>query len=242
MRVETNAKLVRRNRQIAQYLFFASFGILILGLFLTSRQSMMTADLVLGLIVPTLVMVFALGATIASVRMTNQWVREPRPETALREGLKGLSNKSVLYNYYHHRARHVLIAPQGVFAIATRYQDGAFSVNGDTWATHRRPAGRLLSVFRFDSLGSPTRDALAAAEHVKALLAPIAPDVTVQPLVVFTDPRARLEITDPLVPVVHAQDKLEPSLRSFMREQGRQHGSTLIPQQIQAFEEATLRR
>ena len=32
MRVETNERLARRNRQFAQYLFFATFGILILGL------------------------------------------------------------------------------------------------------------------------------------------------------------------------------------------------------------------
>jgi hypothetical protein len=34
MRVETNDNLVRRNRQIAQYLFFATFAILIGGLFI----------------------------------------------------------------------------------------------------------------------------------------------------------------------------------------------------------------
>src|SRR5215207_4056948 len=130
MRVETNSKLVRRNRQIAQYLFFFSFGVLLLGLFVTNQQaaSMQANDLLLGGILPSLVVLLAFITTITSVRMTNMWVREPRPEVALREGLKGLSNKSVLYNYYHLPARHVLIAPQGVFVITTRFQEGRFTV------------------------------------------------------------------------------------------------------------------
>lgn len=240
MRIETNAKLVKRNRQIAQYLFFFSFGILILGLFLTNSQvTSPTADIVLVGVIPAIVVIIAFIATIASVRMTNQWVREPRPEAALREGLKGLSNKSVLYNYYHGPVKHVLIAPQGVFAITTRFQDGAFEVNGDDWKTHRRMPGRLMSFFRFDNIGNPTRDAIANVQEIQKLITPIAADVTVQPLIVFTDPRARLEITDPVVPVVHAQDKLEPSLRSFLRDQGRQHGVSLSTAQIQAFEEAS---
>jgi hypothetical protein len=39
MRVETNERLARRNRQIAQYLFFATFGILILGLLFINQQA-----------------------------------------------------------------------------------------------------------------------------------------------------------------------------------------------------------
>ena len=39
MRVETNERLAHRNRQIAQYLFFATFGILILGLVVINQQA-----------------------------------------------------------------------------------------------------------------------------------------------------------------------------------------------------------
>lgn len=240
MRVETNEKLVRRNRQIAQYLFFFSFGILILGLLLTNQQaaSLQADDLVLGGVVPALVVIIAFISTIASVRMTNLWIRQPRPETALREGLKGLSNKSVLYNYYHFPARHVLVAPQGVFVVTTRWQDGRFSVNGDDWRTHKSFVSRLFTAFRFDSIGNPTRDALRQAEHVKKLLEPIAPDVPVQPLVVFTDPRAHITIENPTVPVLRAQDKLDPSIRAFMRQTERR--LTLTPDQIAEFERRTL--
>lgn len=243
MRVETNTKLVRRNRQIAQYLFFFSFGVLLLGLFLPYQQlaTIEEGDPLDPLVslAPTLVVLLAFITTIASVRMTNLWVREPRPENAIREGLKGLSNKSVLYNYYHFPARHVLIAPQGVFAITPRFQDGRFTVEGDKWSTRRTPLGRIFSALRFDNIGNPTEDALRHAEHVKKLLAPIAPDVPVQPLIVFTDPRAEIMITNPTVPVLRAQDKLSPSLKDYLRG-GSHHKMPLTPEQIQAFEQATL--
>ncbi len=77
-------------------------------------------------LVQTAILPIAFITTIVSVRMTNLWVRQPRPEVVIREGLKGLSNKSVLYSYYHFPARHVLICPQGVFAMVTRFQDGRY--------------------------------------------------------------------------------------------------------------------
>jgi hypothetical protein len=244
MRVETNDKLVRRNRQLAQYLFFFTFGFIIL-IFLLMNQlasSIETVDVALAWGLQVVVLVVVSISTFLSVRMTNLWVREPRPETALREGLKGLSNKSVLYNYYHLPARHILIAPQGVFAITAKFQHGRYSVVGDQWKTHRSAIGRFLSAMRFEGIGNPTQEALRNAAHVQKLLQPIVPDIEVQPLIVFVDPRATITITDPVVPVLRAQDKLEPGLRDYMRDVGKHHRMTLTPEQIKAFEDATLPR
>jgi len=240
MHVETNLKLIRRNRQIAQYLFFFSFGILIVGLLLTNQQtaSLEANDLLLGGILPAIVVVIAFVATIFSVRMTNNWIREPRPETVLREGLKGVGHKAVLYNYYHGPVRHVLVAPQGVFAITTRWQDRRYSVAGDQWKTHRSLMSRIFSAFRFDSIGNPTDEAIRNAEYVKKLLEPIAPNVPVRPLIVFTDPRATITIEDPIVPVLRAQDKINPSIKDYIKDTERL--PTLTPEQIAEFEKRTL--
>jgi hypothetical protein len=242
MRVETNVKLTRRNRKIAQYLFFASFGVPLIGLLLINQQAAnpTTGSLLIGFVIPLLVLPAAYAITLVSVRMANLWVRAPRPEEAIPQGLKGIGNKAVLYNYFHLPARHVLIAPQGVFAVITRFQDGRYTVEGDRWTTHRSGAGRLFSLFRMDSIGNPTQDALKAAEHVKRLLEPIAPDVRVQPLIVFTDPRAQVDIVSTDVPVVYANPKRDPSFKDYVRDLGKERRSTLTPEQITAFEEATL--
>ena len=244
MRVETNERLARRNRQFAQYLFFATFGILILGLvFINQQATAVTEDnMMVVTLMQAAVLPIAFITTIVSVRMTNLWVRQPRPDVVIREGLKGISNKSVLYSYYHFPARHVLICPQGIFAMVTRFQEGHFSVEGDRWKTRKSAISRILSIFRFDNIGDPTADARRAAAHVKALLQPIAPDVEVYPVVVFVDPKADVVAVKPSVPVVFPAGKRSPVLKDLLRDVGKDSRMSLTPEQIEAFEAATLKR
>lgn len=242
MRVETNEKLLRRNRKVAQYMFFASFGVPIIGLFLINQQAATptSQSLIIGFVVPLLVLPAAYIITMLSVRMANLWVRVPRPEVVIPEGLKGVSSKSVLYNYFHLPARHVLITPQGVFAMVTRFQEGQFAVDGDKWMTRKSALGRIFGVFRMDGIGNPTEDAQRAALRVKKLLEPIAPDVPVQPVIVFVDSRAQVTIDKSDVPVVYANSKRDPSLKDYIRGLAKEKSASLTPEQIEAFEEATL--
>ena len=242
MRVETNEKLLRRNRKIAQYMFFASFGIPILGLILINQQAATptSESVIVGFVIPLLVLPAAYIITMLSVRMANLWVRVPRPEVVIPEGLKGISSKSVFYSYYHLPTRHVLITPQGVFAMVTRFQEGKFAVDGDKWMTRKSALGRVFGVFRMDGIGSPTEDAHKAARHLKKLLEPIAPDVPVQPVVVFVDTRAQVNVVKTDVPVVYANPKRDPSLKDYIRGLGKDNRLSLTPEQIEAFEEATL--
>ncbi len=241
MRTETNTALVKRNKQIAQYLFLFSFAVLIAAFIFNFNFNPQSATSSLELLIPLIALPVGLIATLASVRMTNLWVREPRPEDALREGFKGLSNKSVLFNYYHLPARHVLICPQGVFAITTRYQDGSFTVNGDQWSTAGGTMAALMRGFRRDGIGNPNQDALNAAAHVKKMLANIAPDVEVKPLIVFIDPRAQISVENPVIPVLYANPKQKPNLMEYMRAYPKEAYDSLTVEQIEAFQAATVK-
>ncbi len=240
MRVVTNTPLAKRNRQIAQYGFFASFLIPIGGLLLMNQETAAPSsdNLLVGLIVPFLVLPLAYVLIILSVRMSNLWVREPRPETVIEAGLKGISNKSVLYNYFFFPARHVLFTPQGVFAMTTRFQDGSYTVNGTKWVTNKSLIGRLLGLLRMDMIGDPTRDAEQAAERVQKMLAEIAPDVTVQPLVIFVDPRVQIQVINSPVPILHANPKMAQNLKDYMKDVTKQKLTSLTQEQIEAFEQA----
>jgi hypothetical protein len=239
MRIVTNTSLAKRNRQIAQYISLFSFGVLLLGLFI-NFQLLSSEDVLLNSVIPSAILIIAMISTFISVRMNNQWARQPRPENVLPEALKGISTKSVLYNYHHNPARHVLIAPQGVFAITIRWQDGNFAVNGDRWRAQRSALNRLAGAFRFDSLGEPTIDAQRHAQRVAELLSPIAADVPVQPLIVFTGARVNLTIENPTIPVLYASTKLEPNLKSYMKDLAKTPQKTLTEAQIEAFEAATV--
>lgn len=255
MRVVTNRKLARRNKKITNYLFFGTFGALILG-FVLINASLFTGDVPgnLTLIAQSAVLPVLLVLTVISVRMTNMWARVPRPEKAIEDGLKGLSNKSVLYNYYHFPARHVLICPQGVFAIATRWHDQEFTFRDGKFYSRRNIISKFFSLIRFDGVGKPLRDAEFARQHVQREIDEIAPDIEVQPLVVFVDPSSRVHFeSEPETPVLYADPKMSPNLKEYMRDAKRRLNETggdskarnaslmpLTDEQIDAFEEATI--
>lgn len=249
MRVVTNKKLARRNRRTANYLFLATL-VLLVGGFIFINYSLFTNTAPSNeiIIAQALVLPFALVFTLVSVRQTNLWARRPYPEDALEEGLKGVSRKSILYSYHHFPARHVLIAPQGVFAIVTRWHNKKYTNSGDTWQTRQNIIARSFSAFRMDGVGNPTVDAERAAAHVRKLLQDIAPDVEVHPLIIFTDTEAELELDDPKVPVLFADDKHKPNIKTYLRDmnknqsdkQKQQSTMPLTDEQIEAFEAATI--
>ena len=253
MRVVTNKKLARRNRKLTNYLFFGTFGALILG-FIVINASLLTDQTpdTLTLVAQSAVLPIAFILTIISVRMTNLWARVPRPEKAIEDGLKGLSNKSILYNYHHLPVRHVLICPQGVFAIVTRWHDQAFTFRDGKFRSHRNIISKLFSAIRFDGVGKPLRDAEFARDSIQRAIDGVADDVKVQPLVVFIDPAAHINFDDePDIPVLYADPKKSPNLKDFMRDAKRQmsteggdaKNASLMPlddDQIEAFEKATV--
>jgi hypothetical protein len=251
MRIVKNEKLASRNRRITTYLFLATMVILIGG-FVLVNYSLFTGEVP----APELVFLQALSLpvafilTLVSVRMTNTWARRPYPDEAIQEGLKGLSKKSIIYHYYHFPARHVLIAPQGIFAIITRWHGDRFTYNGKRWITHKSAISRFFSAIRMDGVGDPIGDATRAAEHLAAILKPIAGDVEVQPVIVFLDPRAEVEVTEESpVPIVFADDKREPNLTNLLRDLNRSQKSgnqqrvilPLTDEQIEQFERVTIK-
>jgi len=254
MRIVTNKKLARRNRRITNYLFLGTFGALISG-FIVVNVPLLTNEQpdTLMLILQSSVLPIAFVLTVFSVRMTNLWARRPRPETAIADGLKGMSNKSVLYNYYHFPARHVLVCPQGVYAIITRWHDHKFVFRDGKFRSQKNLISRFFSLVRFDGVGRPFRDAEQARQHLQRAIDQVAPDVEVQGLVVFVDPAVEIEFaTEPASPVLYADTKKSPNLKNFMRDAKRNmdkakdsspKNAKLMPlsdEQLAAFEAATL--
>ena len=244
MRVETNERIIKRNRQIAQYTFLVSMAIWLSGLGITllpvftDREP---GDLGWLEVIPTLILPLGLVIALFAVHMTNLWIREPRPEQAIRDGLKGVSNKSILYHYYHTPAKHVLIAPQGIFVFIVRYQSGTIIVNGERWRMRRSPIARIGGLFRLDGLGNPNQEAQRAVDYMQRILEPIAPDVDVHPLVVLTDARVDISMDDSPIEILFTDEKQKPNLKNYMRKHPNKGSDLpLTEEQIAAFERATL--
>lgn len=222
MRVVTNEALIDRNRKIAHILFFLSLAGMGVGFFYSWSGSA-EASSISCLLLPSLLLM-----TIASVRMANTWIREPRPFRILNESLKGVGHKYTIFHYVL-PAHHVLIGPEGVFTIKAVWQERPYRVKGGKWYGDNGLARRIMGYMRQDLIGNPFRDARYEASQVQKVINKIAPDsgVEVQPLVVFVSPRAEVEIEDPTFPVLYADSKKKPSLRNYLRDLKNEDHSTL---------------
>jgi hypothetical protein len=173
--------------------------------------------------------------------MANLWLREPRPEEVLKQGLKGIGARSVLYNYYL-PARHVLISAEGVFSLTLRPQAGVFTINGTRWRRHGNFLNKFLIFFRQDSIGNPHLDAQREAQQTQDILDSAVPNsgIQVQPLILLTDPGADFEVEDSPIPVLYADTKRKPNVKGYFKDLKRAEEEyvTLTPEQIEALEKA----
>jgi hypothetical protein len=242
MRIVTNEQKLKRNKLLAQVLFFVSLGVLFLGLILNA----VIAFSPLFWIVPCLILPLGLLSTVFSVRLTNEYIRVPHPETALSEGLQGINKRSILYNYLA-PCNHVLVTPNGVYALHVLFHSRAFTVQGDKWIDSRA-VGPLAPLFQFlkqENIGKPFKEAEMQAERVQLLVdSAMRPDkpgdkIEVMPVVVMIGPKASLSLSDEQYPVVFADRRKRPHLKGLLRdEKRRQDAYNLTDAQIEAFHQA----
>jgi hypothetical protein len=239
MRIITNKRRIQRSRTLAQVLFFISIAILMGGLLLTNTITRRNDIL---LFVPCLIMPIGLITTLISVRMTNQFIRTPHPEDALADGLKGVPKNSNLYNYVL-KPNHVLVSPQGIFTLTTRFHEGKYKVEGEKWHNfkQRGPLAPLFIFLRQEHLSDPFGQARKEAQSLHALVEEILPNskLEVQPVVVFISPKVELEIIDPAIPVVYADAKQKPSLKSLLKSD-KTRPTLLTEDQIRKLDESIL--
>ncbi|NDJ87245.1 MAG: hypothetical protein GYB66_15310 [Chloroflexi bacterium] len=240
MRVVQNDAVIQRNRRIAQMSFFFSLIALLVSFIFGSTiiGDDETAALYFNCgILPTLFLII-----LFAVRMANSWIREPVPWESLQEAVRGLNPNAVLYHFVF-PARHVLIGPMGVFVLYPMFQDRQVYVNDDRWRMPGGFLGSLLIFMRQEAIGNPTRDARAEAQLFQRIVDQRFPEigVEVQPLIVFTSPRAKVELEgQQSVPVVFATNVGSPTLKEYLKSIKDEERVTLSKEQIEALENETI--
>jgi len=236
MRVVTNEKIINRNKMIAQSLFFVSMGLLVLSFFGSNRLS---GDENLALVTQCGAIPLLFGLVIASVRMTNSWVRQPYPWDAIQAGLKGIGSETVMYNFLL-PANHVLIGPNGIFALTTRFQEKSQTVKDDKWDNFMG----LLTLMRQEQIGNPTKEAELKAAKTEVFLQELLEDesIIVNPVIVFVHPNADVTVEGELsVPVVYSSpDKKKLSLKNHIRDAKSEDLPTLSKEQLAELDDVLL--
>jgi hypothetical protein len=221
MRVTTNSKLIKRRAKFGTYASLGGIAILALGMLASFQPQYVWVSLV----------ALIAGFLLAQYGNYNlrRYGRSPRPDQAIEDSLKGFDDRYHLYAWTL-PAPFVLLTPQGLYAFVTRDQTGKVTATGSQWRTGFS-LGRALMMFSQEGLGNPTQEAQANAAKLKDWITSklAETNVSVQPVIVFLDPRAQLDITDPVVPVLDAK-----GVKKWLRGGGR--GDSLKQADYRALE------
>lgn len=208
MKTTTNVKKITKGARIGKIATFAGLGFLVAGLVISLMLQespllwLSFGFLLLGLLV----------SSVGTMNM-NRWVREPRADQALEQGLKGLDDRYWLYNHTL-PAPHVLLGPIGVYVLTALGQDGVIRYEGGKF---RRDfsIGRVLRFMADEGLGRPFEEANAQVQSLRKFLDEhdAAKDVEIQNVLVFYNPRVELSMTEPPQPPAVAPKGLKKALR-----------------------------
>lgn len=118
MKLSVNHKLIKRNKNIAQYTLYIALALLIIGFIWTIRN-----DDPSGALRGYLIVVPAYFLVQFSIFMANRWGSSPRPDEILVNALKGLNNNYFLY-VFTAKVPYLLVGPMGIWILSLYHQKG----------------------------------------------------------------------------------------------------------------------
>jgi hypothetical protein len=204
VRVFRNEKLIKRRAKVGRVLGFSGLGLLFIGLLMSFRPEYFLQSY----------LVLILAIILASIGTYNagKWLADPRADQALEAALRGFDNKHLLYNYLL-PAEHVLLSPYGIYVFTVTRMDGKITYDGKRWR-QKFSLLRLLQGLSQERLGNPIQQLREDVDQVVRWLNRRMgdDDVPVEGIVVFTNPKAELDVADSPVPVVPVK-----KLKSYLR-------------------------
>ena len=199
MQSVVNQPFLQKRAKYARWGSYIGIGALLVGLFITNRSPLVAyAFLLVGLV----------GATFGSY-MANRYVREPRPDQVLGNALGGLDKRYAMYHYYL-PSQHVIASHYGLTVVVPRAQAGALSYDQGRWH-HKAGFRKVLQLFGEPNLGKPDQDLTQEMLWVKEWIDEAMPqaNVPVNGVILFTNPKAELQVKQAPVPAMLADDLVD---------------------------------
>lgn len=207
MRIVRNVGHVKRRKRIARW--SALFGFLLLsGTFFIALRP--------GLLLFAYVLLFG-GFILFNLGMqqVGKWSRSPRNDQMIDSQLANLGDRFALIHYSQIGKRvvdHMLVYPGGIVVMTAKELPGAIVGKNGRW---RKGGGGIRRLFGFSGpqLGQPSTETKLGIEAVEAALAEAQLEVDVSGAIIFLNPRAELDVTDPDFPAIYGDE-----LAQFVRD------------------------
>ncbi len=229
MRSVLNAEFLKKQLKIAQRTSIAGLALFAVGMYLTVAVPQAITWAFIALIAGFLI-------SQVGIYFGNRYGRQPRVDQVLDRALKGLGNNHTLYHYAT-PAGHVIIGPSGVWVLVVKYQQGRIRYHKGKWRQKGGPVLWYLRLFAQEGLGRPDLEVREEVKLIRKALeeglgAEEAERIPVEPVLVFTSPKAQLEdVAEAPVPAVKPE-----GLKEFFRERLKQ--KRLTPEQVKRVRDA----
>lgn len=200
MKIIRNEKFVKTRRQIGIVLSVAGILTLLAGMILTLVSDPATYAVYTWLTLPVGFLLSQVG-----LYFSHRYVRKPRPDERLDEGLAKVAKDGRLYHYVL-PAPHVLLSYAGPIVLVPKYQSGNITVQGDKWT--QKGLG-LRRFFGQENIGNPTAEAEYQVKQLAKFISQNAPtladkELPIAAIIVFTvKDGGTLDLAKSALPALH---------------------------------------
>lgn|GEM_PF-4114220 len=207
MRVVTNEAYVKRRALIGSLGTAAGFVVLLVGMYESLQMPAHPAQY----FIPWIALAFGIVLLNVGKYHALRYGTRPRIDQALTQALKGLDSRCQLFNFVPDLpVEHLLVTPNALVILETRPFFGEVIHEGSRWTRPWNPQG-IFQRFSEGGLGNPTTEAKRSADAVQKLLhermdGEQADAIVVLPVIVMSNPRLKLRLDNPEVPVVLLND------------------------------------
>jgi len=213
MNIVTDEKLISRNAKISNIVHILGLAFLAVATYIAFQHvELLFYSLVL--------MILGFLLSQISIYMGKRWAQRPRPDEYIDKALKGLDKSYTLYHYTT-PVPHLLVGPAGVLLLHPNNSPGTITFD-EKRGRYRQIGGNVLLKFLAqEGLGRPqveVSDELKGLDRFLAKRWESDTLVEVEPLLIFTDDRAEVQVEDAPMLTVHA-NKLKDFIRKRAKEQ-----------------------
>jgi hypothetical protein len=208
MQIVENTAYVRNRSRIGSITHLGSMGLLAVGFVLSLAMEQLGTWTIF---VSYVALILAMLLLTYGRTYTRRWGARFRQDQWIIPGLRGLDNRHTLFNFASAKLPdHIVLGPTGLYVILPRSNGGDISFNGRVWARGKGGFGALRFLSE-GGLGNPiaeVNEAMAKlANYLQTNGSPeLIRELEARPIIVFTNPKAHLEVKSSPIPVVQVKE------------------------------------